>query len=49
MQCLLKTAKVAPMVNQVQYHIGMGGSYPEDTPGFWKRHNITLMAVRIKL
>jgi len=27
----------------------MGGSYPEDTPGFWKRHNITLMAVRIKL
>jgi len=48
-QCLLKTAKVAPMVNQVQYHIGMGGSYPEDTPGFWKRHNITLMAVRIKL
>ena len=47
-QCLLKTAKVAPMVNQVQYHIGMGGSYPEDTPGFWKRHNITLMAVRTK-
>jgi diketogulonate reductase-like aldo/keto reductase len=43
-QCLLKTAKIAPMVNQVQYHIGMGAGYPESSPGFWKRQNITIMA-----
>jgi hypothetical protein len=28
-RCLLKTAKITPMVNQVQYHIGMGAGYPE--------------------
>ena len=32
------------MVNQVQYHVGMGAGYPETTPGFWKRMNITIMA-----
>ena len=25
LQCIMKTAKVVPMVNQMQYHIGMGG------------------------
>ena len=43
-QCLLKVSKVTPMVNQVQYHIGMGAGYPEATPGFWARQNITIMA-----
>jgi diketogulonate reductase-like aldo/keto reductase len=31
-RCLLKTAKITPMVNQVQYHIGMGAGYPEVLP-----------------
>ena len=26
-ECIQRTAKVAPMVNQVEYHVGMGGDY----------------------
>ena len=31
LQCLLKTANVMPMVNQVQYHVGMGADFGQGT------------------
>lgn len=44
LKCVLQTAKVVPMVNQVQYHVGMGPEIPGGLLEFCVLHGIAVMA-----
>lgn len=42
-KCLNQTLKVVPMVNQIQYHVGMGTD-PEGLKSYLKTHDIAMQA-----
>ena len=44
LQCIMKTATIMPMVNQIQYHVGMGVGFGDDLVGFCAEHNIGVFA-----
>ena len=40
-ECIFKTAKITPAVNQVEFHIGMGAD-PGGIKSYCDAHNVTL-------
>ena len=46
LECIMETATVLPMVNQVQYHVGMGGpaEYGDGLLEWCGQHDIAVFA-----